>query len=72
MRSMTRGMFKDEAIFKQMREIRCDFCGETLGKGAAVLLEITCPRCGTLKRIRRSLPCLPVLALKGDFPCDED
>lgn len=36
------------------QEIRCGACSRKLGQGEFALLEIKCPRCGTLNTLMRA------------------
>ncbi|SMH62542.1 zinc finger domain-containing protein [Azospirillum agricola] len=35
-----------------MEEIRCGSCRRLLARGTAEMLEIKCPRCGTMNHVR--------------------
>ena len=37
-------------------EIRCGACSRKLGTGQFTLLQIKCPRCGTLNHLRATCP----------------
>ncbi|WP_423315742.1 Com family DNA-binding transcriptional regulator [Azospirillum sp. 11R-A] len=39
-----------------MEEIRCGSCAKLLARGTAEMLEIKCPRCGTLNHVRVANP----------------
>lgn len=37
-------------------EIRCRYCGKLLGKGDVLDIEIKCPRCRNINRLRAKSP----------------
>ena len=55
-------------MYSDMESIRCGTCNRLLARGRVVVLEIKCPRCGTINYLRAQSP----TPERQERPGDED